>query len=134
MVPKLSRWSHLWKTGDPKLLTRLDVPQVQRLIAVSKPPIVQLAGQVPADDQELAATEPNQNVQLVALDEGAVGRRKDDGSVRVPRRSLEPDKGIVVLGQVIERKGGTRHIRIQAVSVEPPTLETEFSRKLGKLV
>src|SRR5690606_29372375 len=96
-----------WCTRDAKqthLLTGLHRAQIGPYTPMDERAIHELAIKVFAQNQELAALQSHQNLELVTL---GVSRRpgfEGHHAVAMPRCAIEPDEGVLVLDHVDERE------------------------------
>ena len=84
--------------ADPEFFAGFDVAQIEGLALVGKPAVLQLAMQVLADDDQLAAAKANEKVDFVAFYKGGAPGYELHRAVRMPRRAIEPNERVVVFG------------------------------------
>jgi hypothetical protein len=105
---------------DPELFTRLNVPQVQPFISVHDPAIAEQTVEHLAHHDEFAGAETDEDGQLVAIHVRRVTREELHEAMRMPRRSVEPDEGIVLGWKVTKRQDATvLNGHIESMQIDP---------------
>jgi hypothetical protein len=88
---------------------------------VGDPPIAELALNDLANDNQLPGAQTNEDRKLVALDIRVVSCEELDDAVRMPRRSVKSDEGILFGPEVAESedaalfKNDIKSIRVDAL-------------------
>ena len=101
------------------LLAGSDVLDIERLVLMGDPTVRDGSVQKAADHHKLASSEPDQNLELIALYVEAIASAKLDAAVGMPRSSVEADE-IVVGRKVGERQHAALGDRdVQTVGIHP---------------
>ena len=123
-----------WETPNSQLLARLDVSQIERLPAMSKPAVARVAIDVLQNNHQLACWKPYKDLKLVVFDIGTFAGHEENYFVRVPRCSVKSHCCVFVLRKIVENKHRIGQGNFETVGVDSTSLETQFGSKLHKFI